>query len=39
MDGIIMKLNNLKQKPRQWVQPYFDRLDKLFKKGKIKDDE
>ncbi len=34
-----MKLDRVKQEPRQWVQPYFDRLDKLFRKGKIKDDE
>ncbi len=39
MDEIIMKLNEIKQEPKQQVQPYFDRLDKLFNKGKIKDDE
>jgi hypothetical protein len=26
----------VKQEPQQWVQLYFEKLDKLFRKGKVK---
>ncbi|CAK9216046.1 unnamed protein product [Sphagnum troendelagicum] len=31
-DDIRMKLDAIKQEPREWVQKYFERLDKLFQK-------
>jgi hypothetical protein len=34
-----LKIDVVKQEPRQRVQMYFDCLDKLFRKGKIKDVE
>lgn len=39
MDEIKMKMDIIKQEPQQQVQLYFDHLDKLCKKGKIKDVE
>jgi len=36
MDDLRMKLDGVKQEFKQWVQLYFDRLDKLFSKRKIK---
>jgi hypothetical protein len=39
MDELRMILDGVKQELRQKVQLCFDRLDKLFKKGKIKDVE
>ncbi len=39
MDELRMKLDGIKHELRQKVQLCFDRLDKLFKKGKIKDVE
>jgi hypothetical protein len=39
MDDLRMKLNGVKQKLRYQVQLYFERLDDLFRKGKIKDVE
>jgi len=32
-----MKLDAIKQKPRERVQKYFERLDKLFQKGRLQD--
>ncbi len=39
MDDLRMKLDGVKQELKQQVQLYFDRLDDLFRKGKIKDVE
>jgi hypothetical protein len=39
LDELRVKMDFLKQEPMQQVQLYFDKLDKLFKRGKIKDDE
>jgi hypothetical protein len=39
MDELRMELDGVKHELRQKVQLYFDRLDKLFKKRKIKDVE
>jgi hypothetical protein len=36
-DDIRMKLDAVKQEPKERVQKYFERLDKLFRKGKIQD--
>jgi hypothetical protein len=38
-DDIIMKLDAIKQKPTERVQKYFERLDKLFQRGRIQDVE
>jgi hypothetical protein len=38
-DDIQMKLDTIKQEPRERVQKYFERLDKLFRKGKVQDVE
>jgi predicted aspartyl protease len=38
-DDIRMKLDAIKQEPRERVQKYFERLDKLFRKGQIQDVE
>jgi hypothetical protein len=35
LDELKMKMDMVKQKLRQRVQLYFDKLDKMFKKGKI----
>jgi hypothetical protein len=34
-----MKMDTIKQEPKERVQKYFERLDKLFQKGKIQDVE
>jgi hypothetical protein len=34
-----MKFDAIKQKPKEKVQKYFERLDKLFQRGKIQDAE
>jgi hypothetical protein len=34
-----MKLDAIKQKPKKKIQKYFERLDKLFQRGKIQDVE
>jgi hypothetical protein len=34
-----MKLDAIKQEPKERVQRYFERLNKLFQIGKIQDDE
>ncbi len=34
-NDIRMKLDAIKQEPRERVQKYFERLDKLFQKGQI----
>ncbi len=39
VDDIRMKLDAIKQEPKERVQKYFERLDKLFQKGKIQDVE
>jgi hypothetical protein len=36
-DDIRMKLDVIKQEPKERVQKYFERLDKLFQRGKIPD--
>jgi hypothetical protein len=38
-DDTRMKMDAIKQEPRERVQKYFERLDKLFRKGKIQDVE
>jgi hypothetical protein len=38
-DDVRMKLDAIKQEPRERVQKYFERLDKLFHKGMIPDVE
>ncbi len=38
-DDIQMKMDAIKQEPKERVQKYFERLDKLFQKGKIQDVE
>jgi hypothetical protein len=38
-DDIRMKMDAVKQEPRERVQKYFERLDKLFRKGQIQDAE
>jgi hypothetical protein len=39
VDDIRMKMDAIKQEPRERVQKYFERLDKLFRKGKVPDVE
>jgi len=39
IDDIRMKLDVIKQEPKERVQRYFERLDKLFQQGKIPDVE
>jgi hypothetical protein len=34
-NGIKMKLDAIKQEPKEKVQKYFEHLDKLFQRGKI----
>jgi len=34
-DDIRMRMDAIKQEPRERVQRYFERLDKLFRKGHI----
>jgi len=36
-DDIRMKLDAIKQEPKERVQKYFERLDKLFQRGRIQD--
>jgi predicted component of viral defense system (DUF524 family) len=38
-DDIRMKMDAIKQEPRERVQKYFERVDKLFRKGQIPDVE
>ncbi len=38
-DDIRAKLDAIRQEPREWVQRYFERLDRFFRKGKIFDVE
>jgi len=38
-NDIKMKLDAIKQEPKERVQKYFERLDKLFQKGRIQDAE
>ncbi len=38
-DDIRMKLDAIKQEPKETVQEYFEQLDKLFQKGRIRDVE
>jgi hypothetical protein len=38
-DDIRMKMDTIKYEPKKRVQKYFERLDKLFRKGKIQDVE
>jgi hypothetical protein len=38
-DDIRMRMDAIKQEPRERVQKYFERLDKLFRKGKVPDVE
>jgi len=39
VDDIRMKMDAVKQEPKERVQKYFERLDKLFQKGQIQDVE
>jgi hypothetical protein len=39
VDDIRMNMDAIKQKPKERVQKYFERLDKLFRKGQIQDVE
>jgi len=39
VDDIRMKMDAIKQEPKERVQKYFERLDKLFRKGKIQEIE
>jgi len=39
VDDIRMKLDAIKQEPKEKVQKYFERLDKLFQRGRIQDVE
>jgi hypothetical protein len=39
VNDIMMKLDAIKQEPKEKVQKYFERLDKLFQKGMIQDTE
>jgi len=39
VDDIRMKMDAIKQEPKERVQKYFERLDKLFRKGQIQDVE
>jgi hypothetical protein len=39
VDDIRMKMDAIKQEPKERVQKYFERRDKLFRKGKIQDVE
>jgi uncharacterized protein YutE (UPF0331/DUF86 family) len=38
-DDIRMKMDAIKQEPKETVQKYFEQLDKLFRKGQIRDAE
>jgi hypothetical protein len=38
-DDIRMRLDAIKQEPKERVQKYFERLDRLFQKGRIQDTE
>ncbi len=38
-DDIRMKLDAIKQEPKERIQKYFERLNKLFQKGRIQDTE
>jgi hypothetical protein len=38
-DDIQMKLDAIKQEPKERVQKYYERLDKLFQRGRIQDAE
>jgi pyruvate-formate lyase-activating enzyme len=38
-DDIRMKMDAIKQEPKERVHKYFERLDKLFRKGQIQDVE
>jgi hypothetical protein len=38
-DDIRMKLEAIKQEPKERVQKYFERLNKLFQRGRIQDAE
>jgi hypothetical protein len=38
-DDIRMKMDVIKQEPKEWVQKYFERLDRLFQRGRISDVE
>ncbi len=38
-DDIKVKFDAIKQEPKERVQKYFERLDKLFRKGKVQDAE
>jgi hypothetical protein len=38
-DEIRVKLDAIKQEPKERVEKYFEKLDKLFQRGKIRDAE
>jgi vacuolar-type H+-ATPase subunit E/Vma4 len=39
LEEIKMRLDVIKQELKQWVQLYYDRLEKLFTRGNIKEVE
>jgi hypothetical protein len=36
-EEIQVKLDSIKQEPKQWVLTYYDRMEKLFTRGKLED--
>jgi hypothetical protein len=36
-DDIWIKLNAIKQEPKERVQKYYERMDELFQRGQIQD--
>ncbi len=36
-EEIITKLDSFKQKSKQWVQAYYNKMEKLFVRGKLED--
>jgi hypothetical protein len=39
VNEICVKLDAIKQEPKEQIEKYFERLDKLFQRGKIRDVE
>jgi hypothetical protein len=36
-EEILVKLDSIKQEPKQWVLTYYDSMEKLFATGKLED--
>jgi hypothetical protein len=36
-EEVKAKLDLIKQEPKQWVQTYYDQMEKLFARGKLED--